>query len=70
MTKTYINTSFTGHYPVGTAAAVRAESQTEAAEILNNSLESSGLARTAKAEDMVRFPARNETCRILLDGNY
>lgn len=68
--KTYTNNKFTGHYPVGTAAIVRASSPEEAALFLNGTLKQAGLDGDAKAEDMVEWPAKREVVRILVDGNY
>lgn len=67
---TYACTDFKGHWPVGTAALVRASDPTEAAELLNVELKSIGLPGDAKPEGMKRFPVKGETVRILLEGDY
>lgn len=68
--KTYTCNKFTGHYPVGSAAVVRADSPESAVEILNATLRDAGLPGDAKMEDLVPFPAKGEMVRILVDGNY
>lgn len=70
---TYYNTSFVGHYPVGTCAIiVTTGSSRRAAELLNNELEKQGLPPTAKADDMVVVPAHESKDRVIIvdDGNY
>lgn len=67
----YTCTTFTGHYPVGTAAIVTAASQEKAAWLLNSELQLRGLPGDAKPEDMIPYPAGDpHDCRILTDGNY
>jgi hypothetical protein len=68
--KTYTNNKFTGHYPVGTAAVVRANTPEKAAEVLNETLRTLGLDGDAKAEDMEEWPGFGQLVRILADGNY
>ena len=68
--KTYTNTRFSGHYPVGAAAIVRAPSPELAAEALNNVLKTQGLDGDARAEEMEAWPKPTEFVRILVDGNY
>lgn len=67
--KIYTCTEFTGHYPVGTAAIVRASSPLKAAAKLNLALRLQGLPGDAELHDMVAFP-REAKIRILRDGNY
>ena len=67
--KTYTNKSFTGHWPVGTAAVVRAINAEEAATILNEELVRLGLPGDATAGDMMPL-LRKERVRILCDGDY
>jgi hypothetical protein len=74
----YTNNQFTGHYPVGTAAVVRAPNRTKAAEALNTQLRKQGLPGDAKPEDMKRFlmhaphtyARKDIEVRILGDGDY
>ena len=70
--KTWTCRTFTGHWPVGSAAVVYAETQTAAAELLNDVLKEHGLAGDAKPEDMQAFPSdgRCPEVRVLCDGNY
>jgi hypothetical protein len=67
----YTCKTFTGHWPVGTAAVVHAETKEQAAEILNDELHERGLPGDAKPEDMRPFPDLPvPQIRILCDGNY
>ena len=59
--------SFTGHYPVGSAAVVTAETAGEAAEKLNAVLREQGLPGDATANGMKEF---DEGVVILCDGDY
>jgi len=68
--KVWVNTSFEGHYPVGTAAVVVANSAEEAASLLNAELLYRGLEATAEAEDFERVPTSKPYVNILLDGDY
>lgn len=66
----YTTTGFEGHYPVGTAAVVRADSPEEAADKLNHELVCQGLIGDATAANMFLFENPDEHVRILCDGNY
>lgn len=66
----YYNTSFEGHYPVGTAALVRANNPKEAAKLLNRELEKQGLPASARPELMYLFSDESPAVVILNDGNY
>lgn len=66
----YTNNQFTGYYPVGSAAIVRADSPKAAADKLNHMLKLMDLPGDAKAKDMKPFPDGVETVRILVDGDY
>jgi hypothetical protein len=63
----YTCTTFTGHWPVGTAAVVQAETQAEAAELLQDALSEAGLPQDVHPEQMelLQVPAL-----ILNDGDY
>jgi hypothetical protein len=65
----YTNTSFTGHWPVGTAAVVRAENAEEAAEILTAELRNHGLRDTVSADEMTPLP-KGKCAVVLNDGDY
>ena len=73
----FTNTEFTGHWPVGCAAVVEADSADQAAMLLMLELEKVGLGQSVSAFDMQRFITREEvSCNtatgviILNDGNY
>lgn len=66
----YINNKFTGFWPIGTSAVVSANSSEEAACFLNNTLEATGLEKTAKPEDMIEFHDIIGNVKILNDGAY
>lgn len=69
--KVFTCTNFTGHYPVGVAAVVIAETAEDAAEDLNYKLRERGLPGDATPQSMMEFPADGrESIRILCDGNY
>lgn len=66
----YTNTNFCGHWPVGTAAVVTAESPERAAELLEAELAKNGLPQKVKPTDMWRHESDQETVQILCDGDY
>jgi hypothetical protein len=69
--KTYTCDKFTGHYPVGSAAIVRANDAVEAADKLNEALREDGLVGDAEIKDMIVFPiGKTDDVRILVNGNY
>jgi len=68
--KIWINTSFKGFYPVGTAAAVAAKSAKQASWLLNNELETIGLTRSTRPEHMVEMRALEGNVQILNNGDY
>lgn len=68
--KVYTNNKFSGHWPVGTAAVVVAESESQATAILNAKLEDLGLPGDAVEKDMYLLNTRTENVRVLRDGNY
>lgn len=65
----YTNNNFTGHWPVG-AAVVRADSQEQAAELLNTELRSRGFPADALVVEMKPFVAGHDVVRVLCDGNF
>jgi len=65
----YTNNSFTGHYPVGSAAVVIASGPQEAAAMLNAELRSRGLDGDVKPEDMLAM-GPDSSVRVLCDGDY
>jgi hypothetical protein len=66
----YVCNQFTGHYPVGTAAVVVAESQEHAAQVLNEQLKAQGLPGDANANMMALVMQKSPQAVILCDGNY
>jgi hypothetical protein len=66
----WLNSRFKGHYQVGTAAVVVAETVEDAADILNDSLEACGLPRPATADQFVRLKINKPLAVVLADGNY
>lgn len=69
--KTFTFNSFKGHWPVGTAAVVCADSREDAAQKLSAALIGMGLDGKITALDMIQFPLHErDTVRILCDGNY
>ena len=68
--KVWINDSFTGHYPVGTAAVVVAETAEQAAELLNKAMAKRGLHEPTSAGFMRKVDTRTAAAVILCDGDY
>ena len=71
--KVYGTTDFTGHYPVGTAAVVTANSEQGACDILNAELVKRGLPGDAAPSAMfqIRTGKMHRTvCWIMNDGDY
>lgn len=67
--KIYISTDFTGHYPVGTAAIVVAESESMAYALLNAECKAYGLAAGFDGT-FEEFEADRPRAFILNDGDY
>ena len=63
-------TSFTGHYPVGTAAVVVATSEESARQILHMSLVAQGLEGLNADDALEELDTSTPTVHILCDGNY
>jgi hypothetical protein len=61
---------FDGHWPVGVAAVVAAETAEDAAAFLSDQLTRVGLPQPITAEQMCEFPLREGACAILRDGDY
>lgn len=68
--KVWYNKGFTGHYPVGTAAVMVADTAEEATQALNDSLVQGGLRGDAKVEDTVQLKTLRPSVVILNDGEY
>lgn len=67
--KVFYNDSFTGYYPVGTAAVVFAETAEEAAAKLVLELARIGLSQEVKPEKMIELLPEQGVV-IIDDGNY
>lgn len=68
--KTYTCKGFSGHYPVGTAAVVRADSPEHAAQLLNAQLAAAGLEPDTEPSNMKEFVEYKAHVLILCDGDY
>ena len=68
--KVFDNKTFTGHWPVGSAAIVVAADQEDAARLLRLTLIKSGLKGDVGIKDMVHVNTRQFQAIILCDGNY
>ncbi len=68
----YTCKTFTGFYPVGTAAVVVASDAVTASNLLNSHLQANGLPGDSTPDDMEHLdPEEDESfVRILCDGNY
>lgn len=68
--KVYTCKSFSGHWPVGTAAVVVAETADDAADFLEHALEKIGLAQLVSNDEMIELSMKEGTVTILCDGDY
>lgn len=68
--KVWTNTKFDGHYPVGVAAVVVADTAMQAAAVLNQKLLAHGLKATAKDEQFERLQTTHQMAVVLCDGDY
>lgn len=69
--KVWTNNKFTGHYPIGAAAVVVAESAEDAAFYLALEFKKCGLkTEFAKAGDFEELPLKMGHVTVLCDGNY
>jgi hypothetical protein len=66
----YFCTSFSGHWPVGTAAVVIAPSDTMAADLLNEELLKKYLKADVRPQDMQKIDHEVSAAYVLCDGNY
>ena len=67
---TWTITDFEGHYPVGTAAVVTAETVDMAIKLLESELSRIGLTQKIKPEQLIPMVTSSRKVRILCDGNY
>jgi len=68
--KTWTINNFKGHWPVGTAAVVTAESVEMAIIWLEKRLDEEGLPQTIKPEQLIPVVTSSRWVRILNDGEY
>lgn len=68
--KVFTNTTFTGHWPVGAAAVVIADTRGEAAVWLEEELRKQGLEQSVHSKDMIELKTNKHAVKILTDGNY
>lgn len=66
----YTNTTFTGHWPVGTSAIVVARTAEMAAEALMAELARIGLPQHIDPQSMNRLSTYAPTVLVLQGGNY
>lgn len=67
----FTNTTFKGMYPTGTAAVVVADTNVDAAALLNLELKELGLEGSkVRPEDMVMVQTYQPKAIILCDGDY
>lgn len=66
----YINNSFTGHWPVGTAAVVVAQNSVMAAEMLEEELKKQDLSQKIDPKAMERLSTYRPSVTILNNGDY
>lgn len=68
--KVWRHTSFTGHWAVGVAAVVVADTALQAAELLERELSQRGLSQKIKVDDFVLIPTSRPAAFVLNDGDY
>jgi len=68
--KVWTCTEFAGHYPVGTAAIVVAETAEQAADELNRELRRRCLSGAVTHEQMREFETETPGALVLADGDY
>jgi len=67
---TWTINNFEGHYPVGVAAVVTADSVEMAIKMLEDALSERGLTQEIKPEQLVPMVTTSRKVRILCDGDY
>lgn len=66
----YTNTTFKGHYPVGTSAVIVARDRKEAVRLLERRLEKMLLKQTVSPDDLKLVSASRSQVIVLQDGEY
>jgi hypothetical protein len=64
----YAITAFSGHWPVGTAAVVLAESREEASDLLSEALARQGLSQKIDPADFIEISTKQAL--VLCNGDY
>jgi predicted RNase H-like HicB family nuclease len=68
--KTWTCTTFTGHWPVGTALVVTADNIELAIELVEKELAQHNLPQEIKPEQLIPLPTHHRHVKILRDGEY
>jgi hypothetical protein len=68
--KVYTCTTFSGRWPVGTAAVVAANDAAHAADLLSEQLRRIHLSQKLGAKDMIEFDMTKPFAFVLNDGDY
>lgn len=68
--KVWTHTEFSGHWPVGTAAVVVADTAAQALVLLERELTGMGLSQPLKESDFKELPVDVEKAVVLRDGEY
>ena len=68
--KVWTNNEFTGHWPVGTAAVVVADTAQQAAELLAAELAKEGLTGPVTEDQFRQLETDRPLVRVLHNGDY
>jgi hypothetical protein len=68
--KVWTNNKFPGHWPVGTAAVVVADTASQAAELLTAELKKVGLLEPVTEDQFEQLPTSRHCVRVLCNGDY
>ncbi len=68
--KVYTCTTFEGHYPVGSAAVIVAESEEQARELLDAELKRHGLKHSTPDDALELLDTSRSQAIVLNDGDY
>ena len=68
--KVWTNNEFTGHWPVGTAAVVVADTAQQAAELLAAELAKEGLTDPVTEDQFKQLKTDSPLVRVLHNGDY
>ena len=68
--KTWTCTTFTGHYPVGTALVVTADNIDIAIDLVEKELAQRSLPQKLQRDQLIPLPTNHRHVRILRDGDY